>query len=127
MSTFMSEIYYLKLMMKLPENLTAKFMENAMRIFENKLTKPWFGSLKVVTEKNDDSRFLSVWARDAEHKKVSWEALTSSMKQEYYRDDWRQGDIGSKKDNKANRMTYIRELRWVRHIQTWCGEDAMTN
>ena len=46
------------------------------------------------------------------------------MKHEYHRDDWRQGDTSSKKDNKANRMTYIRELRWVRHIQTWCGEDA---
>ena len=49
MSTFMSEIYHLKLMMKLPENLTTKFKENAMRIFENKLTKPQFRSLKVVT------------------------------------------------------------------------------
>jgi hypothetical protein len=34
--------------MKLPENLTSKVVENAMRIFEKKITSPQMKALKTV-------------------------------------------------------------------------------
>jgi len=34
--------------MKLPENLTQKIVENAMRIFEKQISKPQLSALKTV-------------------------------------------------------------------------------
>jgi len=47
-SIILSEILYQNLLMIIPEKLTSKILNNAFRIFENKLTYPQTKAIKVV-------------------------------------------------------------------------------
>lgn len=47
-SIILSEILYQNLLMIIPEKLTSKILNNAFRIFENKLTRPQTKAIKVV-------------------------------------------------------------------------------